>query len=111
MLCASSPTTVSPRPSGHSRLRIAACSALVSWYSSTSTASNRLRTSAASAVVLHEVVPVEQQVVVVEHVVCSCLRCDVRVEQRLQLLGVIAAPREVRLERLLDRLLAFTHRL
>ena len=68
MLWASSPTTVSPRPSGQSCCRMPACRMLVSWYSSTSTASKRELTCWAISVVLHQVIPVEQQVVVVEDV-------------------------------------------
>ena len=49
MAWASSPTTVSPRPSGQSASRMSACRALVSWYSSTSTWSNAPATTPAAS--------------------------------------------------------------
>ena len=60
----------------------------MSWYSSTSTASNRSRTSAASASSCIRWIPVEQQVVVVEHVLLLLARATYASEERLELLGI-----------------------
>ena len=55
------------------------------------------------AISLHEIKPVEQQVVVVEHVT-TLLRLDIALEQLLQLIGPVGVCRERALQRLLDRL-------
>ena len=61
--------------------RIAACSRLVSWYSSTSTWSNRAPIVRRDRRLGHHLRPVEQEVVVVEHVL-RLLRLDVAGEER-----------------------------
>ena len=72
-----------PRPSGRSARRICACSRLVSWYSSTSTWSKRADGVRGQRRLGHGLGPVEQQVVVVEHLL-ALLLVDVAAEQRLQ---------------------------
>ena len=66
----------------------------MSWYSSTSTQSNSWRTASPAFGIGQQGVPVEQQVVVVEHA-GRFLAVDVAVEQLLQLLVPILAPGEM----------------
>lgn len=53
---------------------------------------------------LHQVIPVQQQVVVVEEFL-RLLAPDIRLEELPKLLGVVPEPGEVDLQRVLDRLL------
>ena len=55
------------------------------------------------AISLHEIKPIEQQVIVIEHVT-TLLRFDVALEELLQLVGPVGVCRERALQRLLDRL-------
>src|SRR5215470_9554881 len=89
MAWASSPTQVSPRPSGRSSRTMSACTALTSWYSSTSTASNRPRR--AGSRISQRRPPQQQQVVEVDQAVGS-LMDPVGAEQAGELTGEVTAP-------------------
>ena len=78
-----------------------ACSALVSWYSSTSTWSKRSRTLRQRGL-RHQVVPVEQQVVVVEHVRAPAWPRRRRANSSRSSSAHVCAPREGRVEGVLD---------
>ena len=103
MAWASSPTTVRFLPPGQSICRISACSRLVSWYSSTSTQSKRLRMERAARGVGQQPVPEEQQVVVVEDALLA-LVVDVGGEEAAEVLDLVLAPGEVGLDRFVHRL-------
>ena len=89
-------------PSGFSASRIEDCSRLVSWYSSTSTWSKRAPISAGQHRIADRLRPVEQQVVVIEHVL-RLLGLDIGREQLAQLGLPSGAPGKVLAQHLVER--------
>ena len=102
MAWASSPTQVTPVPSGRSSETMSACSALVSWNSSTSTWSKRSRTRAPPGGVGEEPAPEQQQVVVVEHLLLL-LEVGVAGEELRQPFLGRQAPGEGRVQHVVQR--------